>query len=77
MKVLLSGATGFLGSHLLHALLKVEHNVIIVKRSFSDTWRIKRHINDISCYDLDKVSLKDPFQLHGKIDAVIHQACFL
>ena len=39
--ILLTGATGFIGSHLLEKLLKESYNVIVLKRSFSDTWRIK------------------------------------
>jgi len=74
MKVLLTGATGFLGSHLLQALLEAGHDLIILKRSFSDTWRINRFMDDICCYDLDTITLKDLFQRHGKIDTIIHTA---
>jgi len=38
--ILLTGATGFLGSHLLKKLLDENYNVVILKRTFSDTWRI-------------------------------------
>jgi nucleoside-diphosphate-sugar epimerase len=45
-RVLLTGATGFLGSHLLEALLKQDYKVVILKRSTSDTWRI----NHLLCF---------------------------
>jgi len=36
MRILMTGATGFLGSHLLHRLLKLNHEVVILKRSTSE-----------------------------------------
>jgi nucleoside-diphosphate-sugar epimerase len=38
--VLLTGATGFLGSHLLEALIQQDYSVVILKRSTSNLWRI-------------------------------------
>jgi nucleoside-diphosphate-sugar epimerase len=74
MKVLVTGATGFLGSHIVKALLKDVHQVIILKRSFSDARRIVKVLPLIAAYDLDQCELEEPFKYHGKIDAVIHTA---
>jgi nucleoside-diphosphate-sugar epimerase len=71
--VLLTGATGFLGSHLLERLVKENHHVIALKRTFSDTWRIKHLLPEITSYDMGKVSLEDIFR-ENKIDAIIHTA---
>jgi nucleoside-diphosphate-sugar epimerase len=71
--VLLTGATGFLGSHLLEALLKHRYKVVILKRSTSDTWRIKHLLDQIESYDVDVVELERAFEEH-KIDIVIHLA---
>lgn len=73
MRILLTGATGFFGSHLLEALLAQSHEVMILKRSFSDTWRINHLLADIKSYDVDHVSLETPFR-ENKIDVVIHTA---
>jgi CDP-paratose synthetase len=74
MKVLVTGATGFLGSHLVKALLQAGHKVSILKRSFSDTWRIDDVIKQLDCYDIDRCVLDAPFKAQGKFDAVIHTA---
>ena len=36
MKILLTGGTGFIGSHLLQELLNWNHEVIAVRRPFSE-----------------------------------------
>lgn len=72
--VLVTGATGFLGSHLVKALLKEDYRVIILKRSFSKTWHLDDVLSQLITYDLDLCELKQPFQDIDSIDAVIHTA---
>jgi nucleoside-diphosphate-sugar epimerase len=72
--ILVTGATGFLGSHLVKGLLKQGHKVIILKRSFSNTWRIKEILSQLISYDLDTIDLTQPFQDISSIDAIIHTA---
>jgi CDP-paratose synthetase len=71
--ILLTGATGFLGSHLLEALIQENYNVVILKRSFSDTWRIDHLMKKVKWYDIDKLPFEKAFE-EQKIDAVIHTA---
>lgn len=72
--VLLTGATGFLGSHLLEALLRQGFEMSILKRSTSDTWRISHLLQQVGVYDVDKVPIDDVFR-EKHVDAVIHTAC--
>lgn len=72
--VLLTGATGFLGSHLLEALLQQGDQVTILKRSTSNTWRINHLLDNVTRFDVDLVPLEDAFKAQ-KFDAVIHTAC--
>jgi nucleoside-diphosphate-sugar epimerase len=72
--VLVTGATGFIGSQLVKHLLKHNYKVIILKRSFSDTKRIENCLSQITAYDIDKCNIEKPFQDFGKIDAVVHAA---
>lgn len=71
--VLLTGATGFVGSHLLGYLLKEGCNVIVLKRSTSDTYRIDQLINGVRVYDSDQIPLEEVFESNS-IDSVVHLA---
>jgi len=73
MNILLTGATGFLGSHLLPELIKDGYKVIILKRSFSDVWRIKSYFSQIKRYDIDQIDIEKVFQ-DNRIDIIIHLA---
>ena len=72
---MLTGGTGFLGSHLLKQLSDKDYNVIVLKRSYSDIWRIKEFIDQIKFYDIDKTAIEDIFK-ENKIDYVVHLATY-
>jgi nucleoside-diphosphate-sugar epimerase len=72
-KILITGATGFLGSHLLPALIEKRYNIIILKRSFSNIWRIQNVLSQIKSYDIDKISIKEIFD-ENEIGGIIHLA---
>jgi CDP-paratose synthetase len=71
--ILLTGATGFLGSHILRSLLVDGYQVIIVKRKESEITRIEDIINQTIVYNIDKTSPISIFKSHI-IDAIIHTA---
>lgn len=74
MRILLTGATGFLGSHLLEKLLDDHHEVVILKRTTSDTWRITHTLDQITSFNVDVEPIEAAFA-NQKIDAVMHTAC--
>jgi len=53
-KVLITGITGFLGSHIAKALVQNGTQVIGLKRVTSDTWRCKDFLNQIDWVDIDQ-----------------------
>ncbi|WP_457622325.1 NAD-dependent epimerase/dehydratase family protein [Persephonella sp.] len=71
--ILITGATGFLGSHLTEKLLNDGFKIIILKRSFSNTWRIKHILDRLTSYDIDKTPLDEIFK-ENQVDAIIHTA---
>ena len=72
-KILITGATGFLGSHLLPTLIKKGYDIIILKRSFSNTWCIQDVLHQIRSYDIDKIDIKKVFD-ENEIGGIIHLA---
>lgn len=71
MIILISGSTGFLGSYLLKSFIKNGHEVIALKRSSSNTYRISNYLDKVTYYNIDEISLEDIFKNH-KIDVVIN-----
>lgn len=55
MEILLTGATGFIGSHLLELLIHQKHNVTILVRKSSDFWRIKPFLTSVEQIDESKL----------------------
>jgi len=71
---LVTGATGFLGSHVVKKLLAEGQKVVILKRSFSNTKRLEAELCKVKSYDIDKLDdFADVFQ-EQHIDVVIHTA---
>lgn len=72
--VLITGATGFLGSNLVKNFVNKRYKVIILKRSTSDIYRINEVFDKVISYDVDSVSIQQAF-IENDIDVVIHTAC--
>lgn len=72
--VLLTGATGFLGSHLLEVLIKKNFQVVALKRTTSNPWRIQSLAGQYKSFDVDIHSVEQIFE-EQRIDCVIHTAC--
>lgn len=77
--ILITGATGFIGSHLVERLLNENYQVILLKRSFSNTWRIKQLLNKFSkqlvLVDIDLTNLEEIFSKYS-IEGVFHLATY-
>jgi nucleoside-diphosphate-sugar epimerase len=74
MHVLLTGATGYLGSHLAHALVEAGVDVSILKRSTSNLGRLEDVRHRLVMFDIDVEGIEAPFKSGRHIDAVIHTA---
>ncbi len=74
LKILMTGATGYLGSRLVKALIKnEEYELVILKRSFSNVRRIAEIISKLKTYDLDVDNL-DEVIANNQVDVILHCA---
>ncbi len=58
MKIFVTGATGFLGSHLINDLIEHDHEVAVLLRHGSDTWRIRELLPRVKIIPGDLGSLE-------------------
>ena len=71
--ILITGITGFLGSHIAEKFLLEGFNVIGLKRSNSDTWRNEEYINNVDWVNIDESDWKSKI-IHYKPSIIIHAA---
>lgn len=75
MKLLITGASGFIGSHLCHALRAEGHDVGIVCTAHSNLAAIKGAAPSAICRSSDVSILIDFFQSHA-FDGIVHLATY-
>lgn len=73
MKILLTGITGFLGSHLAAELTRHGHEVLGLKRRHSNISRLMEIIDQIQFLDIDS-GLAAVIENHRDVDLIIHTA---
>lgn len=71
MKILLTGATGFIGKHLYKRLIKESYEVIVYARSTSDTSFVDK--KKVLLSDQNNEALRNQFSSHD-FDGIIHLA---
>lgn len=73
-KVLITGVTGFLGSHIAENLVANNIQVIGLKRKFSDIWRCQEFATKIIWVDIDDEGLFKEELVKHSFDTIIHGA---
>ena len=71
MKILMTGATGFLGSNLLHRLVEEGHDVTILVRQTSQLSRISDILDRVTVHT---VGIHQDVFCHNTIETIIHCA---
>ncbi len=77
-KILITGATGFIGANLARYFFKLGFDIHAFMRTDSDTWRIKGFINNIKTYRLDLTDAQavEKAVLKIKPSYVLHSAVY-
>jgi nucleoside-diphosphate-sugar epimerase len=73
-RILLTGATGFVGSHLLQSLIYNQHIVLVLLRPQSNTWRINALGNSFAREIVTEHTDFDAIIQANAIDTIIHTA---
>ena len=74
MKILITGATGFLGTHLLADFLNRNYQALIVKRASTDMTPLLQRFGHLEAWNIEGEELENMFRLHPDIDVIVHAA---
>lgn len=74
MRILITGATGFLGSAVVRACITLGFEVRVLRRNTSNLARLEGVIDDIDFYDTSDAGINDALQSCGVSDCVLHAA---
>lgn len=73
MRVLVTGAAGFLGSHLCDALLSQDHTVVGVDNLVTGDTRNLAHLKSESRFSFEQADITVPFD-YGRVDCIFNMA---
>jgi dTDP-glucose 4,6-dehydratase len=74
LRVVISGAAGFIGSHLCDRLLADGHQVIGLDNFLTGSRRNILHLGSEPHFEFREQDITQPFQVEGSLDAVINAA---
>jgi len=73
-RIIITGVTGYLGSHIAKALLAEGYDVVALKRKTSRLHRLESILSRLTFYDIDGLDFTSLFQECREVDVVIHTA---
>ena len=71
MKIIITGATGYLGSHLSRSLINSKYELIATIRENSKLDLLEDLKNKITFYNIEQISLQKIFQDNKNIEGII------
>jgi dTDP-glucose 4,6-dehydratase len=74
MRILISGAAGFLGSHLSDLLLAQGHTIVGVDNFITGKQENIAHLRSSSRYTFIKADVIEPIQIESSLDRIYHMA---
>jgi dTDP-glucose 4,6-dehydratase len=74
LRIVLSGAAGFIGSHLVDRLLSEDHTVIGLDNLITGALRNLAHLKGNTRFQFQMCDVTLPFEINGEVEAVLHLA---
>ena len=74
MRVVVTGAAGFLGSHLCDWLVAGGHEVVGLDNLVTGSWDNVAHLSDTASFRLVETDVTAPVEVAGAVDLVLHFA---
>ncbi|MCU1261070.1 MAG: NAD-dependent epimerase/dehydratase [Bryobacterales bacterium] len=74
MRIVVSGAAGFIGSHMCDRLLEEGHSVLGLDNFLTGSERNIAHLKDNPDFHFVRQDVTKPFDIPGNVDAVLHMA---
>src|SRR5450432_4209405 len=74
MRILISGASGFLGSHLTDLLLGQGHHVVGVDNFITGKRENIAHLKSNPAYSFIEADVIQPLKIDGPVDRIYHMA---
>jgi dTDP-glucose 4,6-dehydratase len=74
LRIIVSGAAGFIGSHMCDRLLAEGHTVVGLDNFLTGAERNLAHLKGHSGFEFIRQDVTQPFALGGPVDAVLHMA---
>jgi len=74
LRIVISGAAGFIGSHLCDRLLAEGHQVTGLDNFLTGSRRNIAHLDNEPRFEFSQQDITEPFDVHGPVDAVVNAA---
>ena len=74
MRFVVSGAAGFIGSHLCDRLIAEGHSVVALDNCITGSKANLRHLDGDPCFEFRACDVTRPFEVEGGVDGVLHLA---
>jgi dTDP-glucose 4,6-dehydratase len=74
LRIVVSGAAGFIGSHLCDRLLADGHSVLALDNFLTGTRRNLAHLEGEPRFHFLERDITEPFSIEGPVDGVVHMA---
>lgn len=75
MRCIVTGGAGFVGSHLVDALITAGHDVIVIDNLHTGSWNNLKHLEGYCNFSFIEADVAEELHIEGSVDRIYHLAC--